>query len=152
MLERSALVVAHPDDEILWFSSVVKNVGHIFFCFLEVEGDPECSQGRRHALRNLPLKQISALDIKEAGVFGLANWKSPKPTVAGLELRHTDGGLRREDVYERNYYELCERLREVLKGYRNVITHNPWGEYGHEEHVQVYRAVKRVQAQLGFDV
>lgn len=152
MLERSALVVAHPDDEILWFSSVVKNVSHTFFCFLEVEGDPACSEGRRHALRDFPLKQISALGIKEAGVFDLADWKSPKPTVAGLELRRTDNGLRRQAVYEQNYHELCERLRKALPGYRNVITHNPWGEYGHEEHVQVYRAVKAVQSQLGFDI
>ena len=151
--DSSVLVVAHPDDEILWFSSVVQSVDHIVFCFLEIEGDPARSEGRRQALRDFPLKQISILGIKEAGVFDLADWQNPKPTAAGLELRRADdGGRRREAVYGRNYEELRERLRQGLTGYRNVITHNPWGEYGHEEHVQVYQAVKDVQSQLGFNV
>jgi hypothetical protein len=30
------------------------------------------------------------------------------------------------------------------------VTHNPWGEYGHEEHVQVFRVVKALQVELGF--
>lgn len=150
--DNSVLVVAHPDDEILWFSSVVKNVDHIFICFLEIEGDPARSEGRRQALRDFPLKQISVLGIKEASVFDLADWKRPKPAAAGLELRRADGRRREEAVYGRNYEELRERLRQDLTGYRNVITHNPWGEYGNEEHVQVYRAVKDVQSQLGFDV
>ena len=32
----------------------------------------------------------------------------------------------------------------------NVWTHNPWGEYGHEEHVQVYRAVTKLQKIYNF--
>ncbi|MFV2058549.1 MAG: hypothetical protein ACC707_18960, partial [Thiohalomonadales bacterium] len=39
-----------------------------------------------------------------------------------------------------------------LEGYRNVITHNPWGEYGHEEHVQVYRVLKELQDHLKFNL
>ena len=27
-----------------------------------------------------------------------------------------------------------------------MVTHNPWGEYGHEEHVQVHRVVKQICA------
>ena len=148
MLERSALVVAHPDDEILWFSSVVKNVDHIVFCFLELEDDSAVSEGRRRALRDFPLQQISSLGIKEAGVFNMR----PQPTVTGLELCRAHSGSRQKSVYVQNFDELRQHLRQVLTGYQNVITHNPWGEYGHEEHVQVYRAVKDVQAQLGFDV
>ncbi len=33
-----------------------------------------------------------------------------------------------------------------------VFTHNPWGEYGHEEHVQVYRAVSTLRRELGFEL
>ncbi|MDH3379919.1 MAG: hypothetical protein OEQ39_23600, partial [Gammaproteobacteria bacterium] len=33
---------------------------------------------------------------------------------------------------------------------RDVFTHNPWGEYGHEEHVQVFRAVDSIREKLGF--
>ena len=33
-----------------------------------------------------------------------------------------------------------------------MVTHNPWGEYGHEEHVQVFRAVDSLRAELGYDL
>jgi LmbE family N-acetylglucosaminyl deacetylase len=150
--DNSALVVAHPDDEILWFSSVVKNVDRIVFCFSEIKDKPASSAGRRGALYDFLYKDVLMLDMKEADVFDMADWKYPHPSLDGLEFRHTKRASSREAAYAQNYSELCERLRQVLKGYRNVITHNPWGEYGHEEHVQVYRAVKSVQAQLGFDV
>jgi hypothetical protein len=32
----------------------------------------------------------------------------------------------------------------------NIFTHNPWGEYGHEDHVQVYRIVESLRRELGF--
>jgi len=150
--ENSALIVAHPDDEILWFSSIVRNVDRIVFCFSEVDGNSAISEGRKCVLRDFPHKQVSTLEIKEGDVFNLADWKHPRPSVDGLEFRKTKRASSRKAVYTQNFSELCERLRHILKGYRNVFTHNPWGEYGHEEHVQVYRAVKSVQAQLGFDV
>jgi LmbE family N-acetylglucosaminyl deacetylase len=150
--DNSVLVVAHPDDEILWFSSVVKNVDRIVFCFSETDNNSAHSEGRKFVLRDYPHKQISALHIKEGNTFNLADWKRPRPTREGLEFRNMGYASSRKAIYKQNFSELCERLREILKGYRNVITHNPWGEYGHEEHVQVYRAVKSVQAQLGFDV
>ena len=31
-----------------------------------------------------------------------------------------------------------------------MITHAPWGEYGHEDHVQLFRAVDALRAELGF--
>jgi len=36
---------------------------------------------------------------------------------------------------------LLELLRPYLDQHHVVFTHNPWGEYGHEEHVQVSNAV-----------
>ena len=33
---------------------------------------------------------------------------------------------------------------------RNVIAHGPWGEYGHEEHVQVFRVVASLATEMGF--
>ena len=32
----------------------------------------------------------------------------------------------------------------------NVFTHNPWGEYGHEEHVQVFRVLACLREEIGF--
>jgi len=35
--DSSILVVAHPDDEVLWFSSVLERVQETIICFLEVD-------------------------------------------------------------------------------------------------------------------
>ena len=152
MLKSSVLVVAHPDDEILWFSSIVKRVDHIVICFLEIGGNPIASEGRARALQEFPLKQITVLGIKEAGVYDPVDWMRPKPSEVGLALRKEERGSHREATYMRNYGELTARLRKLLANYKNVITHNPWGEYGNAEHVQVYRAIKDVQVKLGFNV
>ena len=57
-----------------------------------------------------------------------------------------------DKVYINNYNALKARLQEYLQGYRNVFTHNPWGEYGHIEHVQVYRVIKSLQKELQFNL
>ena len=35
---NAALVVAHPDDEALWFSSVLTRVDKIVICYQDLEG------------------------------------------------------------------------------------------------------------------
>jgi hypothetical protein len=40
----------------------------------------------------------------------------------------------------------------VLAGCSTVYTHNPWGEYGHAEHIQVHRAVAALQVELGHTI
>lgn len=152
ILNRSALVVAHPDDEILWFSSIVKHVDCVIICFLSIEGKDQISEGRKQALAAYPRGQVTELAISEALVYDYVDWQSPQPTDYGLELRNSERGSRRETTYCDNFAALFTRLKEVLTGYQNVVTHNPWGEYGHAEHVQVYRAVRQVQKQHGFNL
>ena len=43
-------------------------------------------------------------------------------------------------------------LRERVANRKNVFTHNPWGEYGHEEHVLVYRVLKTLQTEFHYDI
>jgi LmbE family N-acetylglucosaminyl deacetylase len=55
---------------------------------------------------------------------------------------------------ERRYLDSHELLRaelgDALRAAANVYTHNPWGEYGHPDHVQVSRIVATLAPQLGF--
>ena len=51
--------------------------------------------------------------------------------------------------YRAGFAELRDRLRPALAGARTVITHAPWGEYGHEDHVQLCRAVEALRDELG---
>jgi hypothetical protein len=96
----------------------------------------------------LPLRGIVNLGIPESG----AGWKSSQ-----VQLELTPPGIRIFDSiararYESNYAKLQEGLRAALAGYRDVYTHNPWGEYGHSEHIQVYSAVTALQEELGYTV
>lgn len=148
-LEHSALVVAHPDDENLWFSSVLSRVGSIIVCFLPVPGDATLTQGRQRSIASYPLPNLSCLELQESDVFWGVDWRQPVETEYGLRI---DDRQLSDQRYLANFATLIERLRPRLQGHRTVFTHNPWGEYGHPEHIQVYRAVKALQPEIGFDL
>lgn len=150
MLERSIIVAAHPDDEVLWFSSILEKVDAVLVCFISNEVYPKWTAGRRHSLKEYPVKNISCLELHESGVLNGANWKNPVETEYGLKIVQESIPLQRVQKYTNNYDILKQLLGKHLEGYRNVFTHNPWGEYGHEEHVQVHRVVKALQSLMGF--
>ena len=152
----AALVVAHPDDEILWFSSIFQQVQKIFISFLEAPGQPLWSEGRRLASAQFPMTNVEFIGLKESMTFKCADWSNPVLSPSGLKLNGHQTAERLPgcdtDRYETNFQELRTYLKTALSGYATVVTHNPWGEYGHEDHVQVYRAVTSLRAELGFEV
>lgn len=149
MFKKSILVVSHPDDEILWFSSIFDKVEEVVFCFLDAKYNPEWTIGRKQSLSEHPLKNISCLGIDESEVFSTANWLDPAITTFGLRI----SDIRISDrVYKQNYYKLKKDLKNKLKGFCNVFSHNPWGEYGNEEHVQIYRVIKELQEHMKFNL
>jgi LmbE family N-acetylglucosaminyl deacetylase len=143
-----AVVVAHPDDECLWLSSAVASADRIVFCFGDPFEKPRMSAARRQAIAALPLTRLVDLKLPESGARFSANWAEPQPTLAGIMI--TDEAARAR--YEANYPKLVAALRTVLAGCGDVYTHNPWGEYGHTEHIQIYRAVAVLQAELGYTI
>ncbi len=151
MLEKSIIVVAHPDDEVLWFSSILDKVSEVVVCFLDAKRFPQWAIGRRKSLEEYPIKNISCLNIVQADVFNAADWQNPIATDYGIEIVDRDVPNRYEGYVE-NFNVLKQQLEKQLAGFRNVFTHNPWGEYGHEEHVQVHRVIKGLQDRMGFDL
>lgn len=153
-LAGCAVVMAHPDDEILWASSILRRAGLILLAFGPLAGQPGLGPGRARALAAFPLPTIVHLALQEAGALERADWAAPRPTAAGLQLRADPFGPhpRAARDYAANHARLVAELTTRLAGVAQVITHNPWGEYGHEEHVQLFRAVCDVQAVLGFEV
>jgi LmbE family N-acetylglucosaminyl deacetylase len=142
----AAVVVAHPDDEALWLSSIVASADRVVFCFGALFDRPRDSEARRRAVAALPLTSIVDLAVPESGAGLCTDWTEPEPTPAGIQITEATARAR----YESNYATIVERLRGCLGGFRHIFTHNPWGEYGHTEHIQVYRAVAALQAELGF--
>lgn len=158
-LADAVLVVAHPDDEILWFSGVFPFVRRVLICYFETPGDESCSRARELLATRFPGAgdRIEFLKITESMVFGQANWADPTPSPYGLWLEGNAGRMPAlpgcdPARYRTNHGILTEKLRERLAGVPLVVTHNPWGEYGHEDHVQVYRAVSGLRRESGFEV
>lgn len=148
MQSPAVVVVAHPDDEALWLSSIVGSAGRVVFCFGDPFGRPKMAAARRKALAALPLPGVVELGIAESGARFSVDWEHPHPTPSGIAIIDPAAGAR----YEVNYARLVESLRTALAGFGSVGTHNPWGEYGHAEHIQVHRAVANLQAELGYTV
>jgi LmbE family N-acetylglucosaminyl deacetylase len=145
---KSAIVVAHPDDESLWLSSALATAEKVVFCFGDGFERPKLSEARRRAVAALPLAGLVDLKLPESGAGFSVDWTDPRLTPGGIAISDAAGGAR----YDANFVRLVDLLRPVLTGSGDVYTHNPWGEYGHADHIQVYRAVAALQGELGFTI
>ena len=167
--KNAVIVAAHPDDEILWFSSVMRQAKQVIILYRDFWADPDIGEKRAEAIRNIPHPDVVWMEMTEAGSFGCADWSSPITTDSGLKftsiaaLRDIKSRVVRTlpgsapaatlpiwQAYEANFRESVERLRPLLRGDMNVFTHNPWGEYGHEDHVQCFRALDVLRKEIGF--
>lgn len=154
ILDRLAIVMAHPDDEVLWACSVLRAAEKIVLVYGEWPGAATITEGRRVAMAEFPLPTLDWLAMPETGVFDSASWPEVRETEYGLyphpALRILDNF--NPEQYRAQFGKLREVLRARLEGFRNVIAHGPWGEYGHEEHVGVFRVVASLAAELGFQL
>ncbi len=168
MLENSVIIAAHPDDELLWFGAILKKVDRVVMVYQDYWPDPKVGTARAAVLKDYPRDDVMSLEIPEAATHSCADWRNPRLDEFGIELgveaRLRDikqqikrlvgrsaaprGGISAN--YKANFHTLYDRLKDLLTPQMNVFTHNPWGEYGHEDHIQVYRAVDRLRREIGF--
>lgn len=136
--KNGILVVAHPDDECLFFSSIINKISTIIFCFSKIPGEHNLSIGREKALKKFPLKNLNIinLNITQARTnIKPLNWLKIEDSEYGVK-----GGLE-ESSYFKNSLILKSKLNKLISSKNSVITHNPWGEYGNAEHVQVFKII-----------
>lgn len=169
LLTNAVIIAAHPDDEILWFASVMKQAAQVIILYRNFWADPSLGDRRAEAVRHLPHDNVTWLELDEVGTFDCANWQQPVITPTGLAfsttsaLRDVKSAIKKalpansseapanlQTAYDQNFHKITARLESILTPDMNVFTHNPWGEYGHEDHVQCFRAVDHVRAQKGF--
>ena len=123
----------NPDDEVIFFSSVLKSSPKVIICFNESQ-DKIVNKGREKIKNQLPYTKPSFLNLKEANVFNSANWAFPKTDQKGLIVKKVKQLIRK-------IFKLKLHLSKLINIGDIIYTHNPWGEYGHEEHVQVFKAI-----------
>jgi LmbE family N-acetylglucosaminyl deacetylase len=171
--ENTVVIGAHPDDELLWFTSVLRDAAMVIIVFKEYWADPVLGAKRAAAIADYPHDNVVFLEMAEAGTYGLADWANPVESETGLAftsrtmLREAKRQARRtaamfttqagpvatasvSELQKANALALKDRLRTLLRAQMNVFTHNPWGEYGHEDHVMVHRVVQDLAAEIGF--
>jgi hypothetical protein len=116
------LIVAHPDDCVLWFNP--KLFDKIVICLLDRFDNYDVFKGRLEVQKKHPLKdKIVWLGLTEDGYYQ-------------NKLNY--------DKHCRNYDLLKEKLANELIGYDEIHTHNSWGEYGHTDHIMVNQIVREL--------
>ncbi|QDZ02944.1 hypothetical protein FQ775_22670 [Nitratireductor mangrovi] len=173
-LENSVIIGAHPDDELLWFNSILRDVDEVIIVYRDFWAQPGLGEARAEALGNYPRDRVTCLGIPESGAYGCADWNDPTLTEFGIGFsaeasRREATRIARKSLsavrainsdrvaaasvarsYQENHAVILEALESRLKPGMNVFSHNPWGEYGHEEHIQVYRVLEQLRDRIGF--
>jgi LmbE family N-acetylglucosaminyl deacetylase len=150
-LDSAALVVAHPDDEVLWFASIVGRVSKVIVAYEDCADLPALGPARRAASAAHPLPTTCFLRFPEPCSLSWVDWTKPVQTPHGMALNRPDAALA-EDRYRASHAALRAALAPLLRGSSRVFTHNPWGEYGHPDHVLVSSVVRALAAETGFSV
>lgn len=168
--ENAVVIGAHPDDELLWFTAVLRKARTVIIVYRDYWADPSLGLKRTAAVADHPHPDVRFPALPEPGSFGMASRTAPEPDRFGLAFdvrtvalreakrRAMIAARRRGSVapapvrrlYEQSFVDVKAALAPLLDGTMNVFTHNPWGEYGHEDHVLVHRAVCDLRRQIGF--
>ena len=144
---KTVVVVAHSDDEVLWFEPLLANAKAIVFL------GGSYGQTRYNFLTNI------------YGTNGVYNKNIPKYYAFDIitDQRWTDEALH-DSCYRDNalytYQNLYDHARPILEqlksqGMKRVVTHNPWGEYGHPHHRRISDVIRDMAVNdpdVNFDV
>jgi LmbE family N-acetylglucosaminyl deacetylase len=131
-VSKLTLIVAHPDDEVLWFAGALRHAAQTVVCYGDNPLSPRLGEQRRKLLAGYPVVNVDFLDIAEP-----RRSESRKPANA-----QTGGAPIISEEEAEHRWLLLDRLRQSTRssGIAGLLTHNPWGEYGHEDHMHVNAA------------
>ncbi len=172
-LDNSLIIGAHPDDELLWFTSILKDVDEVIIIYRDFWAHPELGAKRQAVIEDYPRQNVECLNFEEAGTYGCADWSNPQCDENGLvfSLEASKREFKRlarktlstvvpfgqkppstsvQAAYRENRHKIHDALKPRLRADMNVFSHNPWGEYGHEDHVQVFRVLDQLRSEIGF--
>lgn len=116
------LVVAHPDDEVLWGGlNMISQPGWFVVCSTHLN-DPVRSSEFFKTMSFCNVSRYIMFDVKD---------------------EYTDKDERADELYNGSLFEGA--LKKLAKhNWKLVLTHNDEGEYGHAHHKKVHRMVKKL--------
>lgn len=115
------MLIAHPDDEVIFGWPVLKEAKKIICCANDYH---DRTKRWEYSARKEALMEI--------GAFVDAEVVSPDRNCDFHKLSGLNGELN----------DFIFSIYELLKDERAIFTHNPWGEYGHLDHILAYTIAK----------
>jgi hypothetical protein len=117
MTRHITMLIAHPDDEVIFGFPVLQNAKKIICCSSDLN-NPERQWCRN---RKLALEEIGQKVGAEVICLDYNSEFYRLPTRNGSLMR------------------LANDILSLLEPEEVLFTHNPWGEYGHLDHVLVHQ-------------
>lgn len=150
-LDNTALVVAHPTDEIIFFGSVLDKVDHIYVCYTKnYKRYPNTNINKANAIKCISSiqKNITFLDLPEPNLLETGDFNACNQGPFGL----TASNIPERDIIVSFEKLIAKLVDNNIHKYNNIITHNMWGENGHEENIFVQRAISTIQRQYKYNI
>lgn len=142
-----AIVVAHPDDEIIFASSIIKKAKKIIICFSEIYGYKSISKGREMLQKFYPYENTKFLNIPQSRLSKEKNISYGSDEDEDKIQEYTNIG-----DYKKNSKQLIHLLERELQGYNCIYTHNNIGEYGNAEHIQIHKIIMLLRNKFDYEV
>lgn len=103
------MIVAHPDDETIFFGNEVARGGYVVVCLTNAN----------NLHRNMEFKNL----IKATNNYGII-------------LDYPDKTFGERDSWDNYRDSIRERLKTIIgkRDWKKIVTHSPRGEYGHIHH------------------
>jgi len=124
---------------------LLESSSKIILCYSELKSNKLISDGRNKVKTQYPLSHAIFLDLPEperlSPLDEFNDWRYPVETEFGIKSS-IEGS--RFSKSRKAFNELFLILRKQLDDIDLVITHNPWGEYGHPHHVIIHRVVTKI--------
>ncbi|NBK97724.1 MAG: PIG-L family deacetylase [Erysipelotrichia bacterium] len=115
----SLMVVAHPDDETIWGADHLINGNYVVVCLTNQD----------NKTRSKEFTQIMKASHSQ-----------------GLILAYPDKTNGKRDDWQSSKKKIQNDLAYLIKKYpfKQIVTHNPEGEYGHKHHIMTSQIVTNI--------
>ena len=118
-------------------------VSKIIICYGEIPEKNMKAQslGRFKIQKKYPFENVVFLNIKQ-----LIKYRRKKINFNISNKNYNEVNFNNyKKAYERNTSKFINLLSVHLKGIDRVYTHSPWGEYGHEDHKQIFGCIMNLK-------
>jgi LmbE family N-acetylglucosaminyl deacetylase len=122
------ILIAHPDDEVIFGWPVLKHAKTIVCCSSDLNNPTrQWCRDRKKALQ-------------EVGAM----------TGAEVKCLDYDSEFYRADARRGDLARLAQDVLGLLPASGPIFTHNPWGEYGHMDHILVHQIARAAERPIMF--